>query len=890
MIFLLFGLYSLYVIRAASDLTRTIFNHPLATSNATLQANGSIIKMHRSMKDIVLSNSLDEIQKSIAEVDRQEQLVYQYLDIVRDRILGDEGKNLEKESRTLFENWRPIRKEVIALVYDGQRDKATEITTGKSANHVAKIEEKMIVLTDCARTNASLFMNEAEKSQSNLSISAIGSFVLFLTVSLIITFFTLKRTASAERELTESRQLLVNAIDYAPIGMVLVEPGGNFYKTNQAFNKMIGYSEEELKEKSFQNIIHPDDYEIGSNAIKQLIEGEIDKIRIEERYVRKDGTIINVLLTSSLLKDYEGKPQYFFTQVQDITEHKLAEQHIINLNRVLRSIRDVNQLIVRERDTDTLIREGCRLLVDNRGYASALIVLTDQNGKPVSWAGSGLASSSESLNAMLESHEMPSCCSADQLGNEIVLIDNRDDVCSKCLITHGCPETHSLCVRLIHEEVCFGYLVVALNHNLSVDDEERSLFAEMAGDLAYALNFLRIETDHRLLEDKRKNLENQLAQAQKMESIGRLAGGVAHDYNNISSIIIGYSEFALEKAKPGDSLHEDLTEILNAAKRSTDITRQLLAFARRQTIAPKVLDLNDIIGKLIKMIQRLIGEDIDLAWLPGAEVWPVKIDPSQIDQIIANLSVNARDAITDVGKLTIETENICFNEEYCADHAGFVPGDFVLLAISDDGCGIEPDILDKIFEPFFTTKELGKGTGLGLATVYGIVKQNDGFINIYSEPKKGTTIKIYLPRYKGQAVKAYSDNKLEIPLSRGETVLLVEDNSSILKLGRRMLKELGYIVLSASSPREAIELAKEQAGEINLLITDVIMPGMNGRELSEHLQSFYPNLKILFMSGYTANVIAHRGVLDDDVFFMSKPFSKNDMAVKVRQVLDEGKG
>ena len=395
-----------------------------------------------------------------------------------------------------------------------------------------------------------------------------------------------------------------------------------------------------------------------------------------------------------------------------------------------------------------------------------------------------------------------------------------------------------------------------------------------------------------MVEDitERLNLQAQLIQAQKMESVGRLAGGVAHDYNNISSIIIGYSELALEKIEQSDPLHGDLMEIFTAAKRSTDITRQLLAFARQQTIAPKVLDLNDTLGSMLKMLRRLIGEDIDLAWLPGAEVWPVKIDPSQVDQILANLCVNARDAIADVGKVTIETRNISFDEDYCADHAGFVPGEYVLLSVSDDGKGMAPETLDKIFEPFFTTKGLGKGTGLGLSTVYGIVKQNNGFINVYSEPKNGTTIKIYLSRHTGQAVEAHSENTLEFPLSRGsEVVLLVEDDASILKLGKRILENLGYTVLSATGPSEAIRLAEEHTSEIKLLITDVVMPEMNGRELSEQLHGLYPNLKILFMSGYTANVIAHRGVLEEGVCFISKPFSKKDMAVKVREVIDEAK-
>jgi len=382
-----------------------------------------------------------------------------------------------------------------------------------------------------------------------------------------------------------------------------------------------------------------------------------------------------------------------------------------------------------------------------------------------------------------------------------------------------------------------------------------------------------------------ENLQVQLAQAQKMESVGRLAGGVAHDYNNMLSIIIGYSELALEKVDPDDPLNADLMEILSAAKRSTDITRQLLAFARQQTIAPKVLDLNDTVGNALKMLRRLIGEDIDLAWLPGPGVWPVKIDPSQVDQILANLCVNARDAIAGVGKVTIETGNISFDEAYCANHEGFVPGEYVMLAVSDDGSGMAPETLDKIFEPFYTTKSTGKGTGLGLATVYGIVKQNNGLINVYSEPEKGTTLKIYLSRHTGETVGTHHERTLEIPLSRGETVLLVEDDDSILKLGKRILESLGYAVLSATTPTGAISLAEEHAGEIGLLITDVVMPEMNGRELSEQLQRLYPDIKILFMSGYTANVIAHRGILEEGVCFIAKPFSKKDLAVKVREAL-----
>lgn len=391
------------------------------------------------------------------------------------------------------------------------------------------------------------------------------------------------------------------------------------------------------------------------------------------------------------------------------------------------------------------------------------------------------------------------------------------------------------------------------------------------------------------LEDitKRKLLENQLLQAQKMESVGRLAAGVAHDINNMLMVIMGYAELAAEKIIPNDPLYDHIKEIRMSAKRSAEITRQLLAFARKQTINPIVCNINKIVESMLKMLRRLIGENIDLAWMPESQLRPVKIDPSQIDQILVNLCLNARDAITGVGKVTIETENITFGEDYCADHAGFLPGDFVLLTISDNGCGIDKEFLDNIFDPFFTTKDLGKGTGLGLSTVYGIVKQNNGFINVYSEAGKGTNFKIYLPRHEGKAHELRVEISDAIPAGNGEILMLVEDEPAIMKMSKMMLENLDYVVLPANLPKEAIRLAEEHSGTINLLITDVVMPEMNGRDLANQIHNLYPNIKTLFMSGYTANVIAPHGVLDKGVHFIQKPFSKKDIAVKIRKVLDQ---
>jgi PAS domain S-box-containing protein len=408
---------------------------------------------------------------------------------------------------------------------------------------------------------------------------------------------------------------------------------------------------------------------------------------------------------------------------------------------------------------------------------------------------------------------------------------------------------------------------------------------DASGAVSGLLAMIEDVSSYKRTKQERDDLQTQLVQAQKMESIGRLAGGVAHDYNNMLGVILGYTEMALEKLYEDDPLHQDLSEVLKAAERSADITRQLLAFSRQQTIAPKLLDLNEAIAKLKSMIHRLIGEDIEFIWHPGSDLWPIYMDPVQVDQILINLCVNARDAITDVGTISIETDKTTIDEEYCRDHYDFVPGDFVSLSITDNGCGMDRQTRDKLFEPFFTTKVRGKGTGLGLATVYGILKQNNCFINVYSEPGQGSTFTIYFPRCREGNQPAELKTALAHTNRQGhETILLLEDEEAILQMTTLMLKGLGYTVLACNTPKEALETAARQP--IHLLITDVVMPEMNGRELSERLKKQYPELKALFMSGYTANVIAHRGVLDKGVNFIQKPFSTRSLASKVREVLD----
>ncbi len=409
------------------------------------------------------------------------------------------------------------------------------------------------------------------------------------------------------------------------------------------------------------------------------------------------------------------------------------------------------------------------------------------------------------------------------------------------------------------------------------------------GTLIGVLGIGRDITERKRAEEETSILEVQLQQAQKMEAIGQLAGGVAHDFNNMLGVIHGHAEMAMELIDPGQPLYTGLNEILKAAERSTDIARQLLAFARKQTIAPIIIDLNEAIEGMLKMLRRLIGEDIDLLWMPGSDLWPVKVDPSQIDQILANLCINARAAIAGVGEITVMTENSVLDEYYSNTHADSIPGEYVKITVSDSGCGMDKITLAHIFEPFFTTKDVGEGTGLGLATVFGAVKQNNGTINVYSEPGQGTNFTIYLPRYLGDLEQGKTSLAMDPTALGHETILLVEDEAAILAMTVRMLERLGYTVLTANAPDAAISLTEEFSGEIHVLLTDVIMPGMNGRDLADLLLKAYPKMRCLFMSGYTANIISSQGVLSEGMNFIQKPFSKKELAAKIRQVVENRK-
>lgn len=508
----------------------------------------------------------------------------------------------------------------------------------------------------------------------------------------------------AEEAIKERETRFRATFEQAAVGIAHVRPDGRWLRVNQKLCDIVGYAREELLELTFQDITHADDLDADLENVRQILAGEIETYSMEKRYLRKDGSIIWIDLTISLVREPSGEPDYFIAVIQDITEAK--------------------------------------------------------------------------------------------------------------------------------------------------------------------------------------RMEEQYYQAQKMEAVGQLTAGVAHDFNNLLTAINGFAELMKLELPPGATQQESLDRILHSGRRATDLVRQLLAFSRKQIIQPQVLNLNTSVASMCKLLKRIIGEDITLTTSLAPELWWVKADPTQLEQVIVNLAVNARDAMPEGGQLTLETANARLDDDYVAHHLEAQAGEHVLLAISDTGWGMSPEVKAHIFEPFFTTKEQGKGTGLGLAMVYGIVTQNGGHIWVDSEPGAGTTFKIYLPRTEEeQASSTPREVEAETPAGN-ETILLVEDDVGVRKLTRQALHSQGYTVLEAEEGEKALQLAAEYRGPIHLLLTDVIMPGMSGKLLAEKLAQARAGLKVLFMSGYSDNAIAQHGVLDPGVFLLQKPFGPEALAHKVRSVLD----
>ncbi len=605
--------------------------------------------------------------------------------------------------------------------------------------------------------------------------------------------------------------------------LCIANTSGELLKVNAQWEKVLGYTQEELIGREFLELVHPEDISATLAEMGRLDQHK-DSENFQNRYRCKDGGYRWIEWRSRA-----PNGDLVYAVARDITDRKLAE---------------------------AVLRESEERFKALHNASFGGIFLHDQG--VIFECNQGLA-------------EMTGYGTDELIGMDGFLLVS--------------PASRELVLEKIRSANQNPYEAIGLRKNgeeYPVRIEARII--PYKGRQVRSVEFRDLSESKRN-EAEREKLQAQLVQAQKMESVGRLAGGIAHDFNNMLGVILGNVELAMLRVEPEHPLKANLQEIDKAARRSADLTRQLLAFARKQTVIPRVLDLNQTIEDGLIMLRRLIGEDVELHWLPGETGGLINIDPSQIDQILTNLCINARDAIGEHGRITIETGKAVLDQAYCAMHAGFIPGAFALLLVSDNGCGMDESTKAHLFEPFFTTKEIGKGTGLGLAMIYGIVKQNQGFINVYSEPGQGTTFRLYFPHHHATGATPARLDPAPLEAKGQGTILLVEDELMILAITSTMLCEFGYTVLPAASPGEALALARQHAGKIDLLMTDVVMPEMNGRDLAKSLLSFFPDLKRLFMSGYTANVIAHHGVLDLGVHFLQKPFTMNELSTKIREVL-----
>ncbi|HUV50559.1 MAG TPA: PAS domain S-box protein [Anaerolineae bacterium] len=661
-------------------------------------------------------------------------------------------------------------------------------------------------------------------------------------------------------ELKESRDRYFDLFDFAPIGYLTLNQKGLIIEANLTCTDLLGVVRSGLIKMGFSAFVAPDFQYECKFYIKRVLETRTRQT-LELELVKKDGTPFYGRMESIAVGDAEGNFNQIRTAITDITERKQAEEELRKHRYHLEElVKDRTESL---RESEEKFREVVETFVDG-------VISVDSQMKVGVW----------------------------NKGAERIFGYTEEEMTGQSLMKIV-PERYKKEMEKGFVEFRKSGLGPVIGKALELQGVrkdgteipvELSVSSRKKNETHIATAIVRDITKRKHAEEEKKKLEEQFRQSQKMEAIGTLAGGVAHDFNNLLTVIIGYAKLALMDVIKDESLREKIEEIKKAGDRAASLTRQLLAFSRKQIITPRVLDLNELLTGIEKMLGRLIGEDVELLTILEPALWQVEVDPGQMEQVIMNMTINAKDAISHGGRLTIETANTDLDENHFHKHGieGEKSGHYVMLAVSDTGIGMDKENREHIFEPFFTTKEVGKGTGLGLSTVYGIVKQNNGFIWVYSEPGQGSTFKIYLPRTEGDADSEEKQQLPVIELDGSETILIVEDDDGLRKFTQEVLLLHGYKVLDAENGEDALRVSEAHEGPIHLMITDVVMPKMGGKELSEKLQLFYPRMKVVYMSGYTDNAIVEHGVLAPGLNFLQKPFTPESLARKVRQVLDAG--
>ncbi len=733
--------------------------------------------------------------------------------------------------------------------------------------------------------------------------------------------------------------------------MALVAPDGRWLHVNPALCQIVGYPADELLRRTFQDITHPDDLDADLEHVRQMLAGEIRTYQMEKRYFHRTGDAVWVQLTVSLVRDATGAPEFFISQIQDITSRKRAETVLHQQAVVFDTVGDA--IIVM--DLEGFVTDWNPAAERLYGYPKAEII-----GRPVTtihhpslgdrleteiqtalrvesrWAGELPFQRKDGSDGVAD---VVVVTQFDEQGKQIAWIGVNRDVTERRRVERELRDAHATLAALLRAsptaivttdpafrvtmwnpaaERMFGWAEAeALGKPIPVvgeehRDEHRRLrqHATMgqpvevvptqrrckdgsmidvlisAAPLADGAGNCRGSVVLYVDMSAHRRLEEQLRHSQKLEAVGQLAGGIAHDFNNLLTVIRTYSELLLDQIDETNPLRGDLVEIQRAAGRAASLTRQLLAFSRKQLLQPKVLDLNGVVAGLEPMLRRLIGEDIRVVLQLGARLGRIKADPGQLEQVLVNLAVNARDAMPAGGSLTIATANAELDDNYVGHRPVVIPGSYLVVAVSDTGTGMDGATRARIFEPFFTTKEVGKGTGLGLSTVYGIVKQSGGYIWVYSEAGHGTTFKIYFPVIEEDLTAGTRDESSSALRGGSEVVLLVEDEDAVRVLTRRLLERDGYTVLEARDGRDALRVAAQYPQPIQIVVTDMVMPGLGGRQVFEALREIRPDLRVLYTSGYTDDEIVRRGLLDTEAAFLEKPFTATSLGAAVRAVLD----
>ncbi len=660
---------------------------------------------------------------------------------------------------------------------------------------------------------------------SSTSVTENGELIARLGVARDIT--ERKRNDIALRDSEERFRAI---FEQAGVGIALVAADGRWLRVNQRLCEMVGYTVEELQALRYQDLTHPDDLDTSLQLRRGMLEGEVRAVySYEKRYIHKNGSIVWINLTSSPMHGATADPSFSISVIEDISQRKAAEAALRESEERFRATFEQAAVGI------TIVARDGRFLSVNQRFADM-----------VGYSPGELAE----LRFQDITHP-------DDLELNLTL--------RRPMVENETP-AYAMEKRWVHKNGSIVWVHVTA-----------SQARDASGEAGYSIGIIQDIT-------ARKQLEEELNHAQRMEGVGQLAGGIAHDFNNLLTVIRARSELAAARLQDADPLRRDLLLIQKTADRAATLTRQLLAFSRKQVLQPKVVALNELITGATDLLKRVIGEHIDLTFVPGADVGRVRVDPGQLEQVIVNLAVNARDVMPEGGQLTLETANVELDAAYAARHVDVVAGSYVVLAVSDTGTGMSREIQARIFEPFFTTKGPGKGTGLGLSTVYGIVKQSGGHIRVYSEPGAGTTFKVYLPRTDA-APEVSAARASDAPPYGTETILLVEDEAEVRGVTREVLEGFGYTVLEAAQATDAMLIARRHVGMIDLLLTDVVMPRTSGRALAESVAAERPETKILFMSGYTDDAIILR-VPEPGMHFLEKPFSPPALARKVREVLD----